>query len=245
MKHCRYLRRKLLQFLDDGMGGHSSFVIAVRQRNELFSLLCKLGFRLSTKSSPLPEQTKQFLGMIVHLAGKVPTFHVPQDKIDKLKVLLAETLSHLDAWTMRKLAKITGKCLSMSLAVPMTRLMSRSVYACMHSNSEKDWDALIRHDEQAVKELKWMMHTIDMFNVDGFPIWVDNDIADFDITADASPVAGGFIVTDKIENRIRMMTAVLFRPEESEMAQCHREFWIICLLVRGLTFQLAGKKIRI
>ena len=165
MKHCRYLRRKLLQFLDDGMGGHSSFVIAVRQRNELFSLLCKLGFRLSTKSSPLPEQTKQFLGMIVHMAGTVPTFHVPQDKIEKLKGLLTETLSHLDAWTMRKLAKITGKCLSMSLDIPMTRLMSRSVYACMHSNSEKDWDALVRHDEQAIKELKWMMNTIDLFNV--------------------------------------------------------------------------------
>ena len=133
VKHCRYLRMKILQFLDDGMGGHASFVEAVRQRNDMYILLCKLGFRLSTKSSPLPEQTKIFLGMVVHMAGMVPTFHVPQDKIDKLQNLLHESVNELDTWSMRKLAKITGKCLSMSLAIPMTRLMSRSMYECMHS----------------------------------------------------------------------------------------------------------------
>ena len=58
-------------------------------------------------------------------------------------------------------------------------------------------------------------------------------------------MAGGFVITEAVENKIRMMATVLFRPEESEMAQCHRELWIVCLLVRGLAFQLAGKKIRI
>ena len=29
------------------------------------------------------------------------------------------------------------------------------------------------------------------------------------------------------------------------MAQCHRELWIMCLLVRGLAFELAGKRTRI
>ena len=57
--------------------------------------------------------------------------------------------------------------------------------------------------------------------------------------------AGGFIIAEAIENKIRMVSTVLFRPEEAEMAQCHREMWIVCLLVRGLAFQLAGKKIRI
>ena len=58
-------------FLDDGMGGHADFIGAVQERNELYNLLCKLGFRLSTKSSPLPEQTKLFLGLIVHTASAV------------------------------------------------------------------------------------------------------------------------------------------------------------------------------
>ena len=35
-----------------------------------YNLLHELGFRLSTKSSPLPEQTKVFLGMVVH-TGRV------------------------------------------------------------------------------------------------------------------------------------------------------------------------------
>ena len=245
VKHCRYLRMKILQFLDDGMGGHSSFVEAVRQRNMMFNLLCKLGFRLSTKSSPLPEQTKVFLGMVVHMAGAVCTFHVPQDKIDRLKVLIADTVDGVDAWTMRKLAKVTGKCLSMSLAIPMTRLMSRSLYECMHSNNTREWDALIKSEPGAVKELKWLMEAIEPFNEKGFPIWVSEGVADFDITADASPVAGGFKVAETVENKISLMATVLFRPEEAEMAQCHRELWIVCLLVRGLAFQLSGKKIRI
>ena len=77
------------------------------------------------------------------------------------------------------------------------------------------------------------------------PIWVSEGVADFDITADASPVAGGFKVAETVENKISLMATVLFRPEEAEMAQCHRELWIVCLLVRGLAFQLSGKKIRI
>lgn len=245
VKHCRWARQKILQFLDDGMGGHASFVEAVRQRNDVYNLMCNLGFRLSTKSDPLPEQTKRFLGMIVHTAGPVCTFHVPLDKIEKLKVLMESALTEVDAWTMRKIAKITGKLLSMSLAIPMTRLMSRSLYACMHSNSRLDWDGLIASSAEAVRELRWMVGAMAPFNTIGFPIWVSDGVADFDITADASPTAGGFVVTDAMEDRIRMLATVWFRPEETDMAQCHRELWIVCLLVRGLAFQLAGKRIRI
>ena len=245
VKHCRWLRRKILQFLDDGMGGHSSFVEAVRERNRFYNLLHGLGFRLSVKSSPLPEQTKVFLGMVVHTGGPVCTFHVPSDKIEKLQALMAEATGDLSTWTMRKLAKITGKLLSMSLAVPMTRLMSRSLYECMHANSEQAWDDLIGASVEAEREMRWMIGAIVPFNASGFPIWVRSEVADYDITADASPVAGGFIIAEAVENRIRMMATVLFRPEESELAQCHRELWIVCLLVRGLAFQLSGKKIRI
>ena len=70
-------------------------------------------------------------------------------------------------------------------------------------------------------------------------------VIDYDVTADASPVAGGFVVSDELEGRIAFLSTVYFRPEESEMAQCHREFWIVCLLVRGLGRQLGGKRIRI
>ena len=42
-----------------------------------------------------------------------------------------------------------------------------------------------------------------------------------------------------------MLATVWFRPEETDMAQCHRELWIVCLLVQGLAFQLVGKRIRI
>lgn len=244
VKHWRWLERKLLQFLDDGMGGHSSFVEGVMQRNELFNLMHALGLRLSTKSSPLLEQTKEFLGMIVHTAGEVNTFHVPEKKVEKLQALLHDMVE-MDAWTMRKLAKVTGKLLSMSLAIPMSRIMSRSLYACMHTNDKGAWDDLMKKEEEVIKELKWIAKAIVPFNKQGFPIWVKEEIVDFDITADASPVAGGFKIEDALEEKIRMVASVAFRPEESEMAQCHRELWIVCLLVRGLAFQLHGKKIRI
>ena len=143
------------------------------------------------KSSPLPEQTKVFLGMVVHTGGPVCTFHVPPDKIEKLQALMAEATGDLSTWTMRKLAKITGKLLSMSLAVPMTRLMSRSLYECMHANSEQAWDDLIGASVEAEREMRWMIGAIVPFNASGFPIWVRSEVSDYNITADASPVVGG------------------------------------------------------
>lgn len=245
VKHWRALNRKILQFLDDALGGASDFVTAVMHRNEHIVLLHSLGFRCSAKSSPLPEQTKKFLGIIIHLAAEVPSYHIPTEKIAVLQRMMGEAVCDVEAWTMRKVAKIAGKLLSMSLAIPATRLMSRELYKCMHSNRTGDWDAHINSSAAALHELRWLIRCLAPWNHEGYPIWVDTKVSDFDITADASPTAGGFKVTASQSLKITQLSTVLFRPEESEMAQCHREFWILCLLVRGLARQLHGRRIRV
>jgi hypothetical protein len=245
VKHCRFLRRKILQFLDDGLGGARSFVQAVIERNEMINLLHGLGFRCSAKSSPLPEQTKKFLGMIVHLAAETPTFHVPQHKIDVVRVLMSGAVEDVDGWTMRKVAKITGKLLSMSLAIPATRLMSRALYKCLYSNSKVEWDAKVMCSQEALVELQWLIRCLEPWNAQGYPIWQPTMVSDFDVTPDASPVAGGFKVAESVSKKIMQFGTLYFRPEEAEMAQCHREFWILCLLVRGLARELSGRKIRV
>ena len=246
VKHCRALRRKILQFLDDGLGGASDFVTAVMHRNEMIVLLHSLGFRCSAKSSPLPERTTKFLGVIIHTASPSGgSFHIPQDKIEVLQKMMTDAVMDTGSWTMRKAAKITGKLLSMSLAIPATRLMSRELYACMHSNKSGDWDAHIASTPEALHELKWLLKCLAPWNDDGYPIWVDTHVTDFDITADASPIAGGFKVSDAHTHKITQLSTVFFRPEEAELAQCHREMWILCLLVRGLCRQLNGRRIRV
>ena len=171
MKHLRFLRRKLLQYMDDGMIGASDFVTAVVHRNEYINLLCALGFRCSAKSSPLPELSKIMLGIVVHMAADVPTYHVPSDKVELLKQIMSDTMCDMGGWMMRKLGKITGKLLSMSLAIPVTRLMSRGLYACMHSNHDGDWDALVLRSPKAVQELRWLLACLDPCNDLGYPIY--------------------------------------------------------------------------
>ena len=245
MKHWRALHRKLLQFLDDGLGGHALFVIGTMHRNEHILLLHALGFRCSDKSSPLLEQTKVFLGMVLHLAAEVPTYHVLLEKVSILEQMMDEAVRELDAWTIRKVAKIAGKLLSMSLAIPATRLMSRELYACLRSNSAAAWDSHIASTPGALKELRWLIRCLAPWNHDGYPIWVGTLITNFDITADASPTAGGFKIVESQSAKVAQLSTVLFRPEESELAQCHREFWILCLLVRGMARQLRGSRIRV
>lgn len=245
VKHWRAMHRKLLQFLDDGLGANGLFVVGTMQRNEHIMLLHSLGFRCSDKSSPLLEQTKVFLGMVLHLAAEVPTYHVPHEKVAVLEQMMDEAVHELDAWTMRKVAKIAGKLLSMSLAIPATRLMSRELYACMRSNRAADWDGHIASTPGALAELRWLIRCLAPWNHEGYPIWVDTKVTDFDITADASPTAGGFKIVETQSARIAQLSTVLFRPEESELSQCHREFWILCLLVRGMARQLRGSRIRV
>ena len=127
------------------------------------------------------------------------TFHIPKDTVENLLAVMESALAAVDAW-MRKLAKITGKLLSMSLAIPMTRLVSRSLCVCMHS---LDWDGLITSSVEAVQVLGWMVSAISPFNAIGFVIWIQDGVADFDITADASPAAAAAAAVGAHSNRCR------------------------------------------
>ena len=94
-------------------------------------------------------------------------------------------------------------------------------------------------------ELQWLIRCLEPWNAQGYPIWQPTMVSDFDVTPDASPVAGGFKVAESVSKKIMQFGTLYFRPEEAEMAQCHREFWILCLLVGGLARELSGRKIRV
>ena len=76
---------KAMLYIDDTLGAHEHFVGAIWQRNAQMLELEKLGFSLSSKGELLPLPSVKFLGMLIHLGRKVPSWHVPKDKLDNIR----------------------------------------------------------------------------------------------------------------------------------------------------------------
>ena len=79
------------------------------------------------KSNWIPTQCLRWLGFVIDLEGgkvKVPTEKLEALQLQVKQVMLSKTL------TARSVAKITGKVISMSIALgQVSRLMTRSLYA--------------------------------------------------------------------------------------------------------------------
>ena len=92
---------------------------------------------------------------------------MPQCKLDKLKLHLCE-VKKAQLVTARCLASLIGKIMSMALALgPVTRLMTRSLYAVL--NSKAAWCQRLVLTSEALVELNFWIHEITDFN--GQHIW--------------------------------------------------------------------------
>ena len=112
-----------------------AFVRTVRYRNFVVPTRGGLGFRFNEKCDLLPFLSEEFLGIVVHLAAAVPTFHVPLRKLPGLDAQLRDLLAE-DLWRLRKVAQVLGLLLSMSCAVPTARLFSRDLNEAMYPNQD-------------------------------------------------------------------------------------------------------------
>ena len=115
---------------------------------------------------------------------KIGFISVPQDKIMALQALLRQA-SGQEVLTARHLASITGKIISMSLALGMiARLQTRSLYALI--NNRVSWCQNLRLSSEATAELQFWKEKLENFN--GQNIWhspsavrlVYSDVSDTD-----------------------------------------------------------------
>ena len=232
-------------YIDDGVGSHKRFAAAVWLRNAMVKELEDLGFSMSSKGELLPFRSLRLLGLIAHLAGERPSWHVPQDKLESLLELVEELRSKAVEdlpVELQRVAKCVGKLLSVSRAIPAAQLMSRELNRVVYSNGSPEWKVgeLASSLRSALADLMWMVEALGPFNAQGAPIWVDSQLAQVQLTQDAGPWAAGFELTGV--GAVRGGT-IEFTEEEHELEHVHKELWGLYLSLVSQREVLSGKRV--
>ena len=243
---------RCMLYIDDSIGGHKIFAAAVWLRNAMIKELEDLGFSMSSKGDLLPFRSIRFLGLIAHLAGQVPSWHVPAEKMEAL-LALVEELENKAAVdvpaAVQRVAKCVGKLLSVSRAIPVAQLMSRELNRVIYSNGVPDWKGSVSlaEFEGAWADLQWMLEALGPFNQQGTPIWAPSKLVHVQLTQDAGPWAAGF--ESQVEGAAGAATVhggtIEFTEEEHELEHVHKELWGLYLTLSSQRGVLAGKRLSV
>ena len=234
VKYWRGRGLKAIVYLDDG-------IIAVDQESKAPSessrvqrdLQCA-GFVVNVEKSVWdPKSDIEWLGFIIDLAKG--EFLVPDRKLVKLRSQLQEALE-LQLMPARKLASLIGKIISMSLALgPVTRLMTRSLYATL--NSRVAWCQKLLLTPEAVEELKFWFNEVTKFN--GQHIWPKPSAVRI-VYSDASSTGfGGYIVEHG-----NLIANGQWSAEEAKSSSTWRELRAVKLVLQSFQFKLSNERIR-
>ena len=185
VRFMRTVRLLVLNYLDDWLWSESAAKIAAVVRFVKW-LLPALGFLFNQKCEWEPRSVAGFLGMLAdaeHFEVRVPT-----EKIGRVKIalaLLAARASEGQPVLVNDLRMVTGRLLSMQLAIPAVRVWTRALYAAIARAQHE----IVLGSEQA-EELDFWLNNIERLN--GFPI----RSATHELIAytDASEAGFGFVV---------------------------------------------------
>ena len=153
-----------LLYLDDGIvavaGEEAAKLASLQVREDLV----KTGLvEHSAKCIWEPTRKLKWLGFDIDLG--IGQISVPADKLRSLKAQLqvATQNSQIKA---KSLASITGKIISMSIAMgPVTRLMTRSMYALL--NARHFWCQNLTITDSVQEEISFWLQQLDTFNGQG------------------------------------------------------------------------------
>jgi hypothetical protein len=215
---------KLVHMIDDLLFSVTgSYEEACSVRDEVCADLKRLGVLVNWKKSLLkPCKCLRFLGMLIDSDGY--RFFVPDDKVVKLKALIQQVVSRPEA-TFRQIASVVGKIMSLMVAVPAVRMLTREAYALVRP--EGQWDNSTALTEEVVKELLEVMEYIVKFNRVGNPIRRFIGMTEVRILVDAGTGYGW-----RVDGKIRMhefgagLKAVAAEWDDSgerDFAQCWKE----------------------
>jgi hypothetical protein len=189
-------------FLDDNLWAATSFAEAVLMQIEVLTLYESLGFRFNRKSHMLPTRQIEYLGALAHTAAAVPTWHMPDRKIQRYKAEAQGLADGTAEKPVRKVAKVIGQMISIAIAVPLVRVLSHELYAVLYSNRELDWqNSKVALSAEARAELDFYFKYVSGLNDTGFPIWASEAVTDlkqlaphYTVAVDASFVGVGWQV---------------------------------------------------
>ena len=155
-------------YIDDFLFVASSEEEAWKMLKQALRDIEALGLAPSYKKTIQPTRRLKFLGILVD--ARLQRFFVPGEKIEKIQ-LLAKAVAERDVVTMRELASVAGKVMSVSIAIPAVRLLTRECYNLVRPDRESEgYDASVPVSEEVRGELLELCEWIQVWNRKGAPI---------------------------------------------------------------------------
>ena len=184
---------KVIMFLDDGIGGHPNYEMAVKLSQYIKVSLTEFGFLLANeKCNWTPVLRQIWLGYLLDMTcGKV---YVTGERIARLEAAIESCLYQMQVsgsglMKVRFLASIVGQIISLQTVVgKLVSLRTRALYECILSRAS--WNAPVFVTKEAIEELVyWQMHA-KVLNKAGRSI-KENLNCDVEVFCDASADAYG------------------------------------------------------
>jgi hypothetical protein len=103
------------------------------------------------------EISQQILHLGMEIDLKAGKFRAPQSRLEQINrqsaTLIGRALRNRRLIPARQLAKFTGLCQFLYLAIPVAKLYLRSLHDCLRT--KENWNSNVRLSKQALRDLEW------------------------------------------------------------------------------------------
>ena len=193
---------KIIMFLDDGIGGHNNYNMAVKSSSYTKQTLGEFGFLLADeKCNWIPSQTACWLGHDIDM--KKNMLFITKDRIERLEMKLKSVMFQIrhssdDLIHVKILASIVGQIISLQNVIGnLARLRTRELFNCI--NSRASWNAPVKVTNDAWQELKYWIENARTLNERG-KYFKDPYVCAYTIFVDASATGyGGYVEQNQSE----------------------------------------------
>jgi len=180
----------LIHYMDDLLFSASSQEECDRIKGIVLKDLVELGMAPSwAKTMGYATQRVKFLGVIVH--SKLMRFFIPGERLDKLEAAAEAVRTGGSKAAMKELSSVAGKVMSMSLAIPAVKLLTKECYRLIRP-SNGGWDSEVEVTPELKEELLEIAVKAREWNRKGAPIRKSLGVLQLRITSDASPHGYGY-----------------------------------------------------
>lgn len=234
VKYWRSKGIRIVLYLDDGIGAAKGKARAESASILVRRTLVQAGFVVHpVKCCWDPSQIARWLGFILNSCDGC--LSVPPEKIDCLKEKLA-AVAQSECIQARQLASVIGTLISMSMAIgPVTRLMTRAMYAVLESR--RGWHDRLLLTEQAKAEIRFWSNGLEEFN--NQPIWHKASAVRV-VYSDASNTGyGGYTVEHG-----PYIAHGLWNEEEIKTSSTFRELKAVRLVLESIAAKLMHARVR-
>ena len=234
VRRWRSLGIRCIVYIDDGIVGAESHQAAKLASDIVTSDLDLSGLVLNViKSHLTPMQIGRWLGFIIDLCAG--TYHVPEDRITKLKEALALVLGYSTV-PVRLLASVVGQLIAMGLAIgPITRLRTRALYQAV--NARHFWSDKLQLSDEVLEEVQFWQVAIDSLN--GQPIWFSPSATRVAYSDASSSGYGGYVV--EVANDVAQGH---WSPEEAMHSSTWRELKALERVLLSFVPRLKGHTVK-